>query len=148
MVAVKDLIKTKGREVWSVTPDTTMIDTLNLLAKKDVGALMVVKDGKMVGIVSERDFVRSIAKTGQCLLHTTVDHYMTTTISYVTPDTTIEQCMQLMTEKHIRHLPVLENDALVGVISIGDVVRELISNKEFTIHQLENYIQGNTFYGS
>jgi CBS domain-containing protein len=122
-----------------------MIDALNLLAKKDVGALMVTKDGKMVGIVSERDFVRSIAKTGQCLLHSTVERYMTTEISSVTPDATIDQCMQLMTDKHIRHLPVLENDKLVAVISIGDVVRDLISNKELTINQLEDYIQGRTF---
>jgi CBS domain-containing protein len=145
MVTVRDLIKTKGNEVWSVSPDTTMIDALNLLAKKDVGALMVTKDGKMVGIVSERDFVRSIAKTGQCLLHSTVERYMTTEISSVTPDATIDQCMQLMTDKHIRHLPVLENDKLVAVISIGDVVRDLISNKELTINQLEDYIQGRTF---
>ncbi|BCY17828.1 MAG: CBS domain-containing protein [Chloroflexi bacterium] len=145
MVTVRDLIKTKGTEVWSVSPDSTMIDALNLLAKKDVGALMVTKDGKMVGIVSERDFVRSIAKTGQCLLHSTVERYMTTDISSVSPDTTIDQCMQLMTDKHIRHLPVLENDKLIAVISIGDVVRDLISNKELTINQLEDYIQGRTF---
>jgi CBS domain-containing protein len=99
----------------------------------------------MVGIVSERDFVRSIAKTGQCLLHSTVERYMTTDISSVSPDTTIDQCMQLMTDKHIRHLPVLENDKLIAVISIGDVVRDLISNKELTINQLEDYIQGRTF---
>ncbi len=145
MVTVRDLIKTKGTEVWSVSPDSTMIDALNVLAKKDVGALMVTKDGKMVGIVSERDFVRSIAKTGQCLLHSTVERYMTTEISSVTPDATIDQCMQLMTDKRIRHLPVLENDKLVAVISIGDVVRDLISNKELTINQLEDYIQGRTF---
>jgi CBS domain-containing protein len=145
MVTVRDLIKTKGNEVWSVSPDTTMIDALNLLAKKDVGALMVTKDDKMVGIVSERDFVRSIAKTGQCLLHSTVERYMTTDISSVAPDATIDQCMQLMTDKHIRHLPVLENDKLVAVVSIGDVVRDLISNKELTINQLEDYIQGRTF---
>jgi len=145
MVTVRDLIKTKGTEVWSVSPDTTMIDALNQLAKKDVGALMVTKDDKMVGIVSERDFVRSIAKTGQCLLHSTVERYMTTEISSVTPDATIDQCMQLMTDKHIRHLPVLENEKLVAVISIGDVVRDLISNKELTINQLEDYIQGRTF---
>ncbi len=145
MVTVRDLIKTKGTEVWSVSPDSTMIDALNLLAKKDVGALMVTKDGKMVGIVSERDFVRAIAKTGQCLLHSTVERYMTTEISSVTPDATIDQCMQLMTDKRIRHLPVLENDKLVAVISIGDVVRDLISNKELTINQLEDYIQGRTF---
>lgn len=142
MITVRDLIKTKGKEVWSVTPETTMIDTLKLLAKKDVGALPVIKDGKMVGIVSERDFVRSIAKTGQVLLYSTVEHYMVHDVFSITPDQSIEQCMQLMTEKHIRHLPVVENEKLVGIISIGDVVREMISNKEFTITQLENYIQG------
>jgi CBS domain-containing protein len=142
MVTVRDLLRTKGGDVWSVSPDTTVIDTLNVLADKDVGALMVTKDGKTVGIVSERDFVRSIAKTGQCLLHSTVEHYMVKDVFTVTPDQSIEQCMQLMTEKHIRHLPVLEKGTLIGVISIGDVVRELISNKEFTINQLENYIQG------
>lgn len=142
MVTVKYLLKNKGGEVWSVSPETSVIDTLELLAKKDVGALMVTKDGKMVGIVSERDFVRSIAKTGQCLLHSTVENYMIKDVITITPDQPIEQCMQLMTDKHIRHLPVLENDKLVGVISIGDVVRELISNKEETIVQLENYIQG------
>jgi CBS domain-containing protein len=147
MVTVRDLIKTKGGDVWSVSPETTMIDTLNLLAKKDVGALMVTKDEKMVGIVSERDFVRSIAKTGQCLLYSTVEHYMSKEVFSVTPAHTIDQCMQLMTEKRIRHLPVLEGDKLVGVISIGDVVRELISNKEFTINQLENYIQGRGYTG-
>lgn len=147
MVTVNDLIKTKGGDVWSVSPDTTMIDTLNLLAKKDVGALMVTKDGKMVGIVSERDFVRSIAKTGQCLLYSTVEHYMSKEVFSVTPSQTIDQCMQIMTEKRIRHLPVLDGDKLVGVISIGDVVRELISNKEFTINQLENYIQGRGYPG-
>jgi CBS domain-containing protein len=142
MVTVRDLLRTKGGEVWSVSPDMTMIDTLKMLADKDVGALMVTKDGKMVGIVSERDFVRSIAKTGQSLLHSTVEHYMITDVFTVTPDQSIEQCMQLMTDKRIRHLPVLENGSLIGVVSIGDVVRELISNKEFTINQLENYIQG------
>ena len=142
MVTVRDLLKTKGSEVWSVSPETTVINTLKMLADKDVGALMVTKDGKTVGIVSERDFVRSIAKTGQVLLHSTVDHYMIKDLFTITPDQSIENCMQIMTEKHIRHLPVLENEKLIGVISIGDVVRELISNKEFTINQLENYIQG------
>lgn len=145
MVTVRDLLRTKGGDVWSVSPDSTVLDTLNMLADKDVGALMVTKDGKMVGIVSERDFVRAIAKTGQCLVHSTVDMYMIKEVFSVSPDQSIEQCMQLMTDKRIRHLPVLEKDNLIGLISIGDVVRELISNKEFTINQLENYIQGRGF---
>jgi CBS domain-containing protein len=107
----------------------------------------MVSDGRMVGIVSERDFVRSIAKTGQCLLHSTVEHYMVREIISITPGQTIEQCMQIMTEKRIRHLPVIENDQLIGVISIGDVVRELISNKQLTIDQLEDYIHGRPYTG-
>jgi len=142
MVTVRDLLKTKGGDVWSISPDTTVIDTLKMLADKDVGALLVTSAGKMVGIVSERDFVRSIAATGSCLPHAKVEQYMVKNVISVTPDQSIEECMQKMTDKRIRHLPVLENDKLVGVISIGDVVRELISHKEFTIHQLENYIQG------
>ncbi len=145
MVTVRDLVKTKGKEVWSVSPETTMIDTLKLLAVKDIGALPVLKDGKMVGIVSERDFVRSIAKTGQLLLYSSVEHYMVHDVFSITPEQSIEQCMQIMTEKHIRHLPVMENEKLIGIISIGDVVREMISNKEFTINQLENYIQGSGY---
>ncbi|MEI8131964.1 MAG: CBS domain-containing protein [Leptolinea sp.] len=145
MVTVRDLLRNKGVDVWSVTPETSVIDTLKMLADKEVGALMVTKDGKMVGIVSERDFVRSIAKTGQCLLHSTVEHYMIKDVFTVSPDQPIEKCMQIMTDKRIRHLPVLENDKITGVISIGDVVRELISNKEETINQLENYIQGRGF---
>ncbi|NMB55199.1 MAG: CBS domain-containing protein [Leptolinea sp.] len=147
MVTVRDLLRIKGGEVWSVSPQTTMIDALQQLAKKDVGALMVTSDGRMVGIVSERDFVRSIAKTGQCLLHSTVEHYMVREIISITPGHTIEQCMQIMTEKRIRHLPVIENDQLIGVISIGDVVRELISNKQLTIDQLEDYIHGRPYTG-
>jgi len=147
MVTVRDLLRIKGGEVWSVSPQTTMIDALQQLAKKDVGALMVTSDGRMVGIVSERDFVRSIAKTGQCLLHSTVEHYMVREIISITPGQTIEQCMQIMTEKRIRHLPVIENDQLIGVISIGDVVRELISNKQLTIDQLEDYIHGRPYTG-
>lgn len=142
MVTVRDLLRTKGSDVWSISPDATVIDALKMLADKDVGALLVTKDGKMVGIVSERDFVRSIASTGSCLPHAKVEQYMISNVISITPDQSIEQCMQNMTEKRIRHLPVFEEGKLIGMISIGDVVRELISHKEFTIHQLENYIQG------
>jgi CBS domain-containing protein len=142
MVSVSYLLRNKGNDVWSVSPDTTVIDTLKMLADKDIGALMVMKNGEMVGIVSERDFVRAIARTGQCLPHSTVENYMIRDVYTITPDQSIDLCMQIMTEKHIRHLPVVEKGKLIGVITIGDVVRELISNKEETIIQLENYIQG------
>lgn len=142
MATVRDLLKGKGNQVWSIAPGTTVLDALQFLAEKDVGALLVLEADKIVGIISERDFVRSIAKTGQCLLHTTVQEYMTRDVFSISPDQSIEDCMQLMTRHHIRHLPVLEKDTIVGLISIGDVVKEIISTKDSTINQLENYIEG------
>ncbi len=147
MITVRDLLMTKSGDIWSVTPDTSVLDALKLLAEKDIGALVVLKDGKISGIVSERDFVRSLARTGKCLLESPVSHYMVKEVFTVSPTETIDQCMQTMTEKHIRHLPVLEHDRLVGVISIGDVVREMITHKQLTIEQLQDYIMGRTFSG-
>jgi CBS domain-containing protein len=145
MVMVRDLIRTKGEQVWHVTPDTTVLKALELMAEKEVGALLVMENKRLAGIISERDFARSIAKTGQCLLGATVDAYMTREIFTIRPDQTIEECMHLMTQKRIRHLPVVEKDELVGLISIGDVVKELIASKESAINELENYIEGRGF---
>ena len=145
MVTVRDLIKVKGNSIWSVSPETTVVKTLELMSDKDVGALVVLQDGKVVGIISERDFVRSIAKTGKCLLDAPVQNYMTREVFAVDVNQNIEVCMQLMTDKHIRHLPVVEKGELMGVISIGDVVKELISSRELTINQLENYILGSGY---
>ncbi|HTX79392.1 MAG TPA: CBS domain-containing protein [Longilinea sp.] len=145
MVTVRDLLKTKGDQVWSVSPNTSVLDTLQLLAEKDVGALLVLEDGKIVGIISERDFVRSIAKTGLCVLNTTVLEYMTKKVITVGPDQSIEDCMQVMTKEHIRHLPVVEDGKLAGLVSIGDVVKGLISSKETLINNLQNYIEGSGY---
>jgi CBS domain-containing protein len=142
MISVRDLIKIKGGQVWSVTQKTTVIEALKLMAEKQVGALLVLDHGRLAGIISERDFVRSIAQTEKCLLDDTVDGYMTKEVFTIGLDHTIEDCMQLMTEKHIRHLPVVENNELAGLISIGDVVKEVIASKEATINSLENYIEG------
>ena len=142
MVKVRDLLQVKGNEIWHVSPDTTVLAALKLLADKDVGALLVLQNGQLVGIISERDFVRSIARTEQCLVHTTVQDYMTKEVLFVRPEQSIEGCMQLMTQKHIRHLPVIENSQVIGVVSIGDIVKELIQTKESTIDTLENYIEG------
>jgi CBS domain-containing protein len=142
MVTVQGLLKVKGNAVWSVSPETNALDAIKLLAEKDVGALVVLNKGDLVGIISERDFVRSIAAGNQCDLSITASNYMTRDVISVTPENTIEQCMQLMTQKRIRHLPVVENHKVVGVISIGDVVREVISSRESTISQLENFIEG------
>jgi CBS domain-containing protein len=142
MANVRDLLKVKGDQVWNVTPDTSVLEALKLMAEKEVGALLVLQNDQIAGIISERDFARSIAKIGQCAIDLDVDSYMTKDVFTVTPDQSIEDCMNLMTQKRIRHLPVLEGSKLAGMISIGDVVKELIAVKESTINTLENYIEG------
>ncbi len=142
MAIVRDLLKTKGNEVWAVSPTTSVLQTLKYMAEKDVGALLVLDADRIAGVISERDFVRSIAQTETCLLEAKVQDYMTREVVTVTPDKSIEDCMQLMTRERIRHLPVVDNQRLVGLISIGDVVKEMISSKESKIDDLQNYIEG------
>ena len=142
MLLVRDLLRTKGNQVWSVTPKTNLLDMLRMLGEKDVGALVVLEDDKLVGIISERDFARLIGKSGSVPLNGQVEMIMTREVIHVDPNQTIEQVMQLMSEKHIRHLPVLENDKLVGLISIGDVVKAIISDQQSLIRDLEDYIEG------
>jgi CBS domain-containing protein len=142
MHTVKDLLKTKGNEVWSIEYKTTIKDALQVLDQKDIGALPVVKNDKMVGIFSERDYTRKMAQKDECSMDTQVADIMTSKVFYVNLSCSIEDCMALMTEKHIRHLPVLEQDKLVGLISIGDLVKAIISNQKDHINQLEDYIQG------
>ena len=142
MATIRDLLKNKGNQVWAISPNTSVLETLQMMAEKDVGALLVLEGDQIAGIISERDFVRSIAETERCVLNTTVLEYMTKKVITVSPDQGIDECMQLMTKEHIRHLPVMEGGKLVGVISIGDVVKELISYKESTINTLQNYIEG------
>jgi CBS domain-containing protein len=145
MITVRDLLKVKGTEIWSVKPEDPVLKALNLMAEKDIGALMVIDQEKLRGIVSEMDFVRSIAETERCLIDAAVSNYMTKVVITVEPDQTVDDCMKLMTDKHIRHLPVIENDKIIGLISIGDVVKADIAGKESTIHSLENYIEGRGF---
>lgn len=142
MANVRNLLKVKGNAVWSVSPDTSVLDALKLMADKDVGALLVMTGEKIEGIISERDFVRSIAETGRCVVESTVSDYMTKEVFTIEPDASVDDCMQMMTHKRIRHLPVVESQRLVGLISIGDVVKGIISTKESTISSLENYIEG------
>jgi CBS domain-containing protein len=139
---VRELIKTKGNQVWSIAFDMTIKDALQVLAQKDVGALPVTKDGKLVGIFSERDYARKMAHKDECSMNTLVSELMTSKVFYVNLDCSIEDCMALMTERHIRHLPVLEGDEMVGMISIGDLVKTIISTQKDQISLLENYIQG------
>jgi len=142
MKTVMQLLQTKGQDIWSITPDALVIDALKLMAEKRVGALLVLEAGQVVGIISERDYARKVSLLGKSSKTTPVREIMTQRVVYVRPEQTIEDCMALMTDKRIRHLPVLDHDQLIGVISIGDVVKAVISEQEFIIAQLENYIIG------
>lgn len=145
MATVSNLLKAKGRDVWTVQSGTSVKNTLKLMAEKNVGALLVLDGEKIVGIFSERDYARHAARRESLLLNDPVDDFMTRAVYYVSPAQTVEEVMALMTSKHIRHLPVLEDEKLVGVISIGDVVKKLMEEKETTIQGLENYILGRDF---
>ena len=140
MKTVRDILKHKGTQVWSVTPDSTVYDTLKLMAEKDVGAVLVIEADQPVGIISERDYARQVILKGKASKDTRVRDVMTSRVVFVRPEQSIDECMALMTDKRFRHLPVLEDGKLVGILSIGDVVNAIISEKEFLIHQLENYI--------
>ena len=142
MQKVRDILAEKGREVWTVTPDASVYDALTVMAAKGVGALVVVEGNQVAGIISERDYARSVELKGKSSRTTPVRDVMTRKVAYVSPENTIEECMALMTNLRIRHLPVMDGDRLAGVISIGDVVKTIISEQQFFIEQLENYIVG------
>jgi CBS domain-containing protein len=146
MRTVHDILQTKGTTVWSVTPDTTVYDALELMAEKNVGAVLVLDDeGCVAGVLSERDYARRVALEGRTARDTLAGDIMSTRVMGVRPDHTVEQCMAIMTDRHIRHLPVVDEDSLVGVISIGDIVKAVLSHQEFMIEQLENYITGTPY---
>ncbi len=142
MTTVKSILQSKSNEIWSTSPDTLVFDALKVMAEKNIGALLVMEGDKLAGIFSERDYARKVALKGETSHNTVVRNIMTSDVVSVAPDQPIEKCMALMTDNHIRHLPVLERDKLTGMISIGDVVKALISQHEDTIKQLENYITG------
>ena len=140
MANVSKLLETKGRDVWHITPDATVYSALELTEKKSVGALAVVLNNKLAGILSERDYARKVFLKGRSSKDTLVKDIMTKQVYYVGPDNSIEECMAIMTERHIRHLPVLDNNKLSGMISLGDVVKEIISEQKIKIEHLENYL--------
>lgn len=142
MTTLRQLLKTKGHDIWSVTPDTSVFDTLVLMADKDIGALLVLENGQTVGIVSERDYARDIILKGRASKDTPVRDIMTTRVVAAHADQSIEECMTLMTDKRIRHLPVTDDGNLLGVISIGDLVKSIIAEQKSLIDQLEHYISG------
>ena len=141
MKNVADIMKSKGSKIWSISPQASVYQALELMAEKDVGALIVLDGENIVGILSERDYARKVILHGESSKKLTVGKIMSRKVMVVSPERTVEETMALMTDSHIRHLPVVENDKLVGVISIGDVVKEMIAEKEFMIEQLERFIR-------
>ncbi len=142
MTTLKLLLDGKGHNVWSVHPDDTVLDAIQVLATKDIGALIVIEDDKPVGIFSERDYARNVHLKGKSSPETPVRDVMAAPVICVGPDQSVNECMALMTEKRIRHLPVMDGDELVGMVSIGDLVKSVIAEQQFTIEQLEHYIHG------
>ena len=142
MTTLKMLLKGKGHEVWSVHPDDTVLDAIKMLAKKDIGALIVIKDDKPVGIFTERDYARNVYLKGKSSLDTAVRDVMVAPVICVSPDQSVNDCMALMTKKRFRHLPVMDGDELVGMVSIGDLVKSIIADQQFEIEQMEHYIHG------
>jgi CBS domain-containing protein len=140
MKTVRRLLHSKGDGVYSTDPDTPASEALRLMVTKDIGALMVLDQGHLVGIVTERDIARKLALTGRDAASTSVREIMSDRVLYVRPEQTVEECMALMTDKHLRHLPVLDDGRLLGMVSMRDVVADLIAEKSFIIEQLENYI--------
>jgi CBS domain-containing protein len=144
MNTVKDILAQKGHDVWTIEPTANLLMALQRLRTQNVGALLVMEGSSVKGIISERDFAWRIAEKGSCSLDQSVAAWMTKEVMVVSSDTTINDCMQLMSKAHIRHLPVVDDGDLVGLISIGDVVRALIAGQQATIAGLENYILSQT----
>jgi CBS domain-containing protein len=139
---VRELLVAKGGAVWTVPPKASVYEAIALMASKEIGAL-VVKDGaRVVGILSERDYAREVILKNKSSKTTSVDEIMTEKVIYVSPERRIEECMALMTKYRVRHLPVMDENSLVGMISIGDVLKEVIAGKEFLIEQLTDYLSG------
>ncbi len=142
MKLVKELLEDKGHEVWTITPQATVYQALELIAEKDIGALLAMDDGRVAGVFTERDYARKVILAGRASRQTSVRDVMTTRVISVRPDQSVENCMALMTEKRIRHLPVMEGDDLKGLVSIGDLVKAIIAEQRYMIDQLEHYISG------
>jgi CBS domain-containing protein len=139
---VHTILANKGTAIWSVRPEATVYEALTLLAEKDVGALLVISEGKLTGVFSERDYARKVALLGKRSRELRVGEIMTSPVITVTREHTIKECMRIVTEHHIRHLPVVDGEELVGVVSIGDLVNAIISAQADTIQHLSNYISG------
>jgi signal-transduction protein with cAMP-binding, CBS, and nucleotidyltransferase domain len=141
MKKVRDILDVKGHNIWWISPTASVYDAMKLMAEKGVGALLVMKQERLVGIISERDYARKVILQGRASRTTEVQEIMTSRVLCAEPQQTVEECMALMTEKRFRHLPVIEQDRVIGVISIGDLVKSIIAEQKFIIEQLERYIR-------
>jgi len=140
---VRSLLRTKGRNVWSIGPDETVFRAIELMSEKQIGCLVVLSGGQLAGIVSERDYARKVILKGRSSQQTCVREIMTSPVLFVTPEKTVADSMRLMTNRRVRHLPVLEGDTVIGMLSIGDLVNWVITSQQQTIRHLHNYIAGN-----
>lgn len=140
MTSVATLLETKGHDVWSIGPDATVYEAVKLMDQKGIGALVVLHDGHLIGIIGERDYARKVILHGRASKETKVREIMTTGVYYVLPEEDVNECLAVMTHRRIRHLPVVEGERLVGMISIGDVVKHVIAEQQSTIEHLEHYL--------
>ena len=142
MRLVCEILQSKGHDVWFVRPEAFVFDAVKMMSERSVGALLVMEGEKMVGIITERDYARKVVLAGKSSKQTQVKDIMTQRVLWVAPERTIEECMALMTDKRVRHLPVVENTQVVGMVSIGDLVKAIIAEQQIIIDQLQNYITG------
>ncbi len=142
MATVGQLIEDREHNILSISPESTVFEALQIMADKNIGALLVINDGNLVGIFSERDYARKVILKGKSSKDTSVGELMTRDVVYISPGESLENCMALMTAKHIRHLPVIDSEKLLGLVTLGDVVKKIISDRDFKINELEKYIRG------
>ena len=142
MTTIRQLLREKGHKIYSVGPDSTVYDAIRMMADENIGSLLVMEGGKIVGIITERHYARNVVLKGRTSPATRVRDIMESDVLYVQPDQSVEECMAIMTDKRVRHLPVIEQGKEFGLVSIGDLVKSIISDQKFTIEQLEHFIQG------
>jgi CBS domain-containing protein len=140
MASIKQVLQGKGHDVWSIGPEASVLDALTMMAEKEVGALAVTDADKLVGVVTERDYARKVVLQGRSSESTKIKEIMTSRVAYTRPEQSVEECMAVMTDKRIRHLPVMDGERLLGMISIGDLVKSIIEEQQQVIEQLEQYI--------
>jgi len=142
MTTVRQLLDQKGRKIWSIKPDATVFDAIAKMAEKDIGSLVVTDGDELVGIITERHYARNVVLKGKASPATPVRDIMERNVIIAQPEQSVEQCMAIMSEKRVRHLPVFEGKKPIGIVSIGDLVKSIIGDQKFTIDQLEHYIHG------